>query len=70
MVYNTRDYWVFGLRPPPGIRNNTKEHSVSKTDLFPSSGGGVGDTYSVGSVFFFSGVGLTSPDTAATSGLL
>jgi hypothetical protein len=31
MVYNTRDYWVFGLCPPSGILRNTNEHSVSET---------------------------------------
>jgi hypothetical protein len=46
MVYNMRDYWVFGLRPSSGILKNT---TFRELDLFPSSGEGVGDTYSVGS---------------------
>jgi hypothetical protein len=31
MVYNTQDYWVFGLLPSFGILKNTKEHNVSET---------------------------------------
>jgi hypothetical protein len=31
MVYNTQDYWVFGLCPASGILNNIKEHNVSET---------------------------------------
>jgi hypothetical protein len=46
MVYNTQDYWVFGLFPSSGILENTM---FQKLDLFPSSGEGGGeDTYSVG----------------------
>jgi hypothetical protein len=46
MVYNTQNYWVFGLvhRPVFKKRDNT---AFRKLDLFPSSGEG-GDTYSVG----------------------
>jgi hypothetical protein len=44
MVYNTRDYWAFGLCPPSGILKNT---TFRKLDLFPSSSEGVGDTCSV-----------------------
>jgi hypothetical protein len=47
MVYNTREYWVFGLCPPSDILKKT---SFRKLDLFPSSGEGMGDTYSVGFV--------------------
>jgi hypothetical protein len=46
MVYNTQNYWVFGLFPSSGILENT---TFRKLDLFPSSGEGVGeDTYPVG----------------------
>jgi hypothetical protein len=47
MLYNTQDYWVPELCPSSGILKNT---AFRKLDLFPSSGEGVGDTYSVGSV--------------------
>jgi hypothetical protein len=47
MVYNTRDYWTFGLCPSFVILINT---TIRKLDLFPSSGEKVGDTYSVGFV--------------------
>jgi hypothetical protein len=47
MVYDTRDYWAFGIRSSSGILRNT---TFRKLDLFPCSGEGVGDTYSVGSV--------------------
>jgi hypothetical protein len=30
MVYNTQNYWVFGLRPSSGILK-TREHNVSGT---------------------------------------
>jgi hypothetical protein len=40
MVYNTENYWVFGLFPSSGILENTKETTFRKQDLFPSSGGG------------------------------
>jgi hypothetical protein len=46
MVYNTQNYWVFGLFPKSGILENT---TFGNLDLFPSSGvGGGEDTYSVG----------------------
>jgi hypothetical protein len=46
MVYNTQNYWVFGLFPSSGILENT---TFQKLDLFPSSGEGGGeDTYSAG----------------------
>jgi hypothetical protein len=46
MVYNTHNYWVFGLFPSSGILENI---TFLKLDLFPSSGeGGIEDTYSVG----------------------
>jgi hypothetical protein len=34
MMYNTQDYWVFGLCPFSNILENT----FKKLDLFPSSG--------------------------------
>jgi hypothetical protein len=37
MVYNTQNYWVFGLCPSSGILNNT---TFRKLDLFPSAGEG------------------------------
>jgi hypothetical protein len=42
-----KDQWVFGLFSSSCILNNT---AFWKLDLFPSSGEGVGDTYSVGSI--------------------
>jgi hypothetical protein len=46
MVYNTQNYWVFGLIPSSGILENT---TFRKLDLYPSSGESGGeDTYSVG----------------------
>jgi hypothetical protein len=39
MVYNTQNYWVFGLCPSPGILK-TKNTTFWKLDLFPSSGEG------------------------------
>jgi hypothetical protein len=46
MVYNTPNYWVFGLFPSYGILEDT---TFRKLDLLPSSGEGGGeDTYSVG----------------------
>jgi hypothetical protein len=46
MVYNTQNYWVFGLFPSSGILENT---TFWKLYLLPSSGEGGGeDTYSVG----------------------
>jgi hypothetical protein len=47
MKHNTRDYWVFGLCTSSDILKKTM---FRKLYLFPSSGEGVGDTYSVGSV--------------------
>jgi hypothetical protein len=47
MVYDTLNCWVFGLRQSSDILKNT---TFPKLDLFPSSGDGVEDTYSVGSV--------------------
>jgi hypothetical protein len=45
MMYNTQNYWVFGLCPSSGILENT---TFRKLDLFPSSGvGGEEDTYLV-----------------------
>jgi hypothetical protein len=37
MVYNTQNYWVFGLCPLSAILETIK-HIVSELDLFPSSG--------------------------------
>jgi hypothetical protein len=46
MMYDTQNYWVFGLFTSAGILENT---TIRKLDLFPSSGEGGGeDTYSVG----------------------
>jgi hypothetical protein len=46
MVYNTQNYWVFGLSPSSGILENT---TFRKLDLFPSSGEDGGeDTYLFG----------------------
>jgi hypothetical protein len=39
MVYNTQNYWVFGLFPSSGILEN-KNTKFRKLDLFPSSGEG------------------------------
>jgi hypothetical protein len=47
MVYNTRDYWVFGLHPSCGILKNT---TFRKLNLFPSLVYGVADPCSVDSV--------------------
>jgi hypothetical protein len=44
MVYNTQDYWVFGLRPSSGILKNTKEHNVSETGSVSVLMWEVGDT--------------------------
>jgi hypothetical protein len=35
MVYNTQNYWVFGLSPSSGILEKRK-YDVSEMDLFPS----------------------------------
>jgi hypothetical protein len=40
MVYNTQNYWVFGLFPLSGILENT---AFRKLDQFPSSGEGGGE---------------------------
>jgi hypothetical protein len=37
MVYNTQDYWVFGLCQSSGIQMNTEFRNL---DLFPPSGEG------------------------------
>jgi hypothetical protein len=39
MVYNTQNYWVFGLCPSSGILN-LENTAFRKLDLFPSSGTG------------------------------
>jgi hypothetical protein len=39
MVYNTQNYWVFGLCPLSDILETIK-HDVSETGLFTSSGEG------------------------------
>jgi hypothetical protein len=31
MMYDTQDYWDFGLCPRSGILQNIKEHNVSET---------------------------------------
>jgi hypothetical protein len=48
MVYNTQNYWVVGLCPSSGIVE-TRNITFRKLDLFPSSGEGGEDTYSLGS---------------------
>jgi hypothetical protein len=46
MVYNTQNYWGFGLIPSSGILENT---TFRKLNLFPSSGErGEEYNYSVG----------------------
>jgi hypothetical protein len=35
----SQNYWVYGLRPSSYILK-TRQHNVSETDLFPSSGEG------------------------------
>jgi hypothetical protein len=50
MVFNTQDYWVFGLCPPSGILEDTEEHNLSETGSVSILSWGVGVTYSVGSV--------------------
>jgi hypothetical protein len=45
-----QDYWVFGLCPLSDILKTQKNTTFQKLDLFPSSGEGTGDTYSVGPV--------------------
>jgi hypothetical protein len=47
MVYNTHNYWVFGLFPSSGILENRK-HDVSETACFRPQVKGAEDTYSVG----------------------
>jgi hypothetical protein len=48
-VYNTQNYWVFGLCPSSGILD-TRKHNVSETgSVFVLRLVG-GDTYSVGSL--------------------
>jgi hypothetical protein len=39
MVYNTQNYWVFGLFPSAGILE-TRKHDFRKLDLFLPSGEG------------------------------
>jgi hypothetical protein len=47
MVYNTQNYWVWGLCPAPGILE-TRKHKVSVTgSVSVLRGGGGGVTYSV-----------------------
>jgi hypothetical protein len=50
MVYNTQNYWVFGLCPSSGILK-IRKHKVSEneSDSFPGEGKGEADTYIVGS---------------------
>jgi hypothetical protein len=47
MVYNTLIFRVFGLYPLSDVLRDTV---FRKLDLFPSSGEGLRDTYSVGSL--------------------
>jgi hypothetical protein len=44
MVYNTYNYWAFGLCPPSTILKNI---TFQELNLFQPSGEWVGDTYSV-----------------------
>jgi hypothetical protein len=44
MICNTWDYWVFGHCLFSTVLKNT---AFWKPDLFPTSGEGVGDTYSL-----------------------
>jgi hypothetical protein len=46
MVYNTQNYWVFGLFPLSGILENRK-HDVSETGYVSIHRCGGKDTYSV-----------------------
>jgi hypothetical protein len=48
MVYDTQNYWGFGLCPSSDIQK-LENTTFWKLDLFPSSGEG-GDTYAVGSI--------------------
>jgi hypothetical protein len=48
MVCNTQNYWGFGLCPSSSILVTLENTTFRKLDLLPSSGEGVGDTYSVG----------------------
>jgi hypothetical protein len=50
MMHYSENYWVSGLCPFCGIVKSTKVATVRKLDLFPSSGEGMGDNYSVGFV--------------------
>jgi hypothetical protein len=50
MINLIQDYWVFGLCPSSGILKKQKNTTFRKLDLFPSSGEGAGDTYSVGPI--------------------
>jgi hypothetical protein len=60
MVYNTQNYWVFGLFPLSCILENT---TFRKLDLFPSSGEGGGeDTYSVGPLRKSQSLSLSTED--------
>jgi hypothetical protein len=45
-IHNFRDYWVFGLRPSSGFLKNT---AFWKLGIFPSSGEGVWESFTVGS---------------------
>jgi hypothetical protein len=47
MMYNTRNYHVFGLRPSSGILKKIENTTFQKLDLFPSSGYPQGFTDSV-----------------------
>jgi hypothetical protein len=49
MVYNTQDYWVFGLCPSFGFLKISNEH-ISVTGSVSILKWGVKDAYSVGSI--------------------
>jgi hypothetical protein len=52
MVYNTRNYWVFGLRPSSGILQKFRGHDVLENGSVSvlRTGGGGENTLSVGSL--------------------
>jgi hypothetical protein len=49
MVYDTQNYWVFGLCPSSYFLK-IREHNVSENEGVSVLRWGEGDTYSVGSV--------------------
>jgi hypothetical protein len=47
MEYLKSELLALWTCPSSGILKDIKEHNVSETDLFPSSGEGMGDVYTV-----------------------